>query len=205
MTSLTPFDEKLSWIETHFIEIKNSPEVFLDLKYATSENFMQENVYQGFSRCFLAPMAADMFFQACEKLKSSHPHLQFRIWDALRPRQVQARFFEHLQGTPFENYVAPPNPGSLHNYGMALDLTLQTKSAELLDMGTDFDDFKDLAQPRLEKKFLKEGRLTQAQWLNRQLLRDLLESVGFLVLPHEWWHFNALPAHQVHGHKPSLD
>jgi D-alanyl-D-alanine dipeptidase len=202
---MTPFDEKLPWIEENFCEIKSSSEVFLDLKYATTDNFIGLNVYQGFSRTFLAPPAFAMFTQACSKLSSAHPDLQFRVWDALRPRSIQAQFFAHLRGTPFETYVAAPLPGSLHNFGMALDLTLQTKAGALLDMGTDFDDFRDLAQPKLEAQFLKTGELTAQQHSNRLLLRRLLEDVGFQVLPHEWWHFNALPGPQVHGFYPSLD
>jgi D-alanyl-D-alanine dipeptidase len=72
-------------------------------------------------------------------------------------------------------------------------------------MGTGFDDFRDLAQPKLEHKFLASGELTQAQQNNRLLLRGLLESQGFLVLEHEWWHFNALPKAQVHGKFPVLE
>lgn len=202
---MTPFDKDLSWIETHFVEVRNSPEVVLDLKYATSDNFMNENVYAGFTRCFLAPVAAEMFAKACERLRTDHPDLQFRVWDALRPRKVQAQFFNRLKGTPFESFVANPHPGSLHNFGMAMDLTLQTKTGSVLDMGTDFDDFSDLAQPKLEEALLRSGRLTDVQWKNRMILREVLEGVGFRVLPHEWWHFNALPSTQVHGVMPILE
>lgn len=202
---MTSFHEKISWIESTFRELENSSEIFLDLKYATNENFMNKNVYHGFSRCFLAPLAFEMFQKACSQLRSQHTGLQFRIWDALRPRSIQAQFFAHLQGSPFESYVAPPQPGSMHNYGMALDLTLQTKDGVLLDMGTDFDDFRDLAQPKLEEELLVRGELTPQQYDNRLLLRELLEASGFRVLPHEWWHFNALPSVQVHGTFPSLD
>jgi D-alanyl-D-alanine dipeptidase len=202
---MTPFDEKLAWIEQQFSEIKNSAEVHLDLKYATKDNFLERNVYAGFDRCFLAPTAAKMFSEACAKLKADHPELKFKIWDALRPRSIQTIFFEHLKGTPFESYVAAPWPGSLHNFGMALDLTLQTKAGEELDMGTGFDDFRDLAQPALEDKFLATGELTAQQIKHRLLLRKLLEGVGFKVRPHEWWHFNALPKEKVHGVLPALD
>jgi D-alanyl-D-alanine dipeptidase len=202
---MTPFDEKLAWIESNFVELQNSDHVFLDLKYASTDNFIKQNVYGGFSRCFLAPKAAAMFAQACDTLRKRHPDLQFRIWDALRPRRVQSIFYEHLRGTPFQSYVAAPLPGSLHNFGMALDLTLQKRSGPLLDMGTDFDDFRDLAQPRLEEELQKNGALSPEQVRNRRLLRGVLQEAGFRVLPHEWWHFNALPAEQVHGLYPSLD
>lgn len=202
---MNSFFTQTQWIEENFQEIKASSEVVLDLKYATADNFMKEDIYAGFPRCFMAPLAAEMLLKACEILRKEQPHLQFRIWDALRPRSIQAQFFDFLAGTPFQSYVANPFPGSLHNFGMAIDLTLQTKEGELLDMGTYFDDFRDIAQPKLESHFLKTGGLTQAQLDNRLLLRRLLEDQGFKVLEHEWWHFNALPKDQVYGKHPILE
>lgn len=202
---MNPFLSQLSWIEKNFVEIKNSAQVVVDLKYATTDNFMHQDVYGGFSRCFLSRLAAERFHQACARLAQEHPQLQFHIWDTLRPRSVQSLFYEHLRGTPFQNYVAAPEPGSLHNFGMALDLTLQTRDGVLLDMGTGFDDFSDLSQPALEEKFFAEGRLSRAQWDHRLLLRELLESQGFRVLNHEWWHFNALPKEQVFGKHVRLE
>lgn len=202
---MTSFVQQIQWIEENFCEIKASEQVALDMKYATDDNFMNQDIYKGFDRCFLSPLAAEMFSKACAVLKRDHPELQFLIWDTLRPRSIQAQFYDHLAGTPFQNYVAAPYPGSLHNFGMAMDLTLQTRAGQQLDMGTGFDDFRDLAQPKLEKQFLGSGELTQEQLNNRLLLRGLLEDQGFKVLEHEWWHFNALPKDQVHGKHPVLE
>lgn len=202
---MNSFARQIQWIEQNFTEIKNNSEVVLDMKYSTADNFMNADVYGGFTRCFLSPVAAKMFFKACEELRAKHPDLQFHMWDALRPRSIQAQFYDHLKGTPFQSYVAAPHPGSLHNFGMAMDLTLQTRDGELLDMGTGFDDFRDLAQPKLEQQFLASGELTQEQYKNRLLLRGLIESQGFKVLEHEWWHFNALPKDQVYGKHPVLE
>ena len=202
---MNSFLRQIEWIEQNFTELKNNSEIVLDMKYSTTDNFMNADVYGGFHRCFMAPVAAKMLLKACEELKAKHPDLQFHIWDTLRPRSIQAQFYDHLKGTPFQNYVAAPQPGSLHNFGMAIDLTLRTRDGELLDMGTGFDDFRDLAQPKLEKQFLASGELTEAQYQNRLLLRGLLESQGFKVLEHEWWHFNALPKEQVYGKFPILE
>lgn len=202
---MTSFVTEISWIEQNFKEITPSSEVFLDMKYATNDNFMNVDIYKGFSRCFVSPVAYEMFMNACRVLREKHPDLQFLIWDALRPRSIQSQFYDHLAGTPFQNYVAAPFPGSLHNFGMAMDLSLQTKDGVALDMGTGFDDFRDLAQPKLEPQFLQSGELTQTQYQNRLLLRSLMEDQGFKVLEHEWWHFNALPKDQVHGKHPVLE
>ncbi|QDK39794.1 M15 family metallopeptidase [Bdellovibrio sp. NC01] len=202
---MNAFTQQIEFIEKNFTEIKDSSEVVLDLKYSTGDNFMNADVYGGFQRCFLAPAAAKMFQQACSALKKDYPHLQFHVWDTLRPRSIQAKFYDHLAGTPFQNYVAAPHPGSLHNFGMAIDLTLQTRDGQLLDMGTGFDDFRDLAQPKLEEKFLASGELTRQQHDNRLILRKLLEDQGFKVLEHEWWHFNAMAKDKVYGHHPILE
>ncbi|MFV8258229.1 M15 family metallopeptidase [Bdellovibrio bacteriovorus] len=202
---MTSFVNQIAWIEENFKEIKPSAEVFLDMKYATNDNFMNVDIYKGFDRCFISTVAYEMFMKACTVLREKHPDLQFLIWDALRPRSIQAQFYDHLAGTPFQSYVAAPYPGSLHNFGMAMDLSLQTKSGVPLDMGTGFDDFRDLAQPKLEQYFLQSGELTEAQLQNRLLLRSLMEDQGFKVLEHEWWHFNALPKDQVHGKHPVLE
>ena len=202
---MTSFVENIKWIEENFREIKESREVVLHMKYATNDNFMNADVYKGFERCFLSPLASEMFSKACDVLKRDHPELQFLIWDTLRPRGIQAQFYNHLKGTPFQSYVAAPHPGSLHNFGMAMDLSLQTRDGKELDMGTGFDDFRDLAQPKLESQFLASGELTHQQFENRLLLRGLLEDQGFKVLEHEWWHFNALPKDQVHGKHPVLE
>ncbi|KYG66320.1 hypothetical protein AZI86_04495 [Bdellovibrio bacteriovorus] len=199
MPTRSPFHD-FDLIKTYFREILAAEDVALDMKYATTDNFMNQDVYAGFSRCFLAPLAFEMFSKARAELRAKHPDLQFLIWDTLRPRSVQAQFYSHLEGTPFQNYVAAPQPGSLHNFGMAMDLTLQYKGGPQLDMGTGFDDFRDLAQPKLEQKFFASGELTEEQLKNRLLLRTLMENHGFKVLDHEWWHFNALPKDKVHGH-----
>lgn len=204
MSKATPF-QQLDWIESNFREIIVAEDVALDMKYATDDNFMSQDVYKGFKRCFLAPLAFEMFSKARAELRAKHPELQFLVWDTLRPRSVQAQFYSHLEGTPFQNYVAAPEPGSLHNFGMAMDLTLQYKGGPQLDMGTGFDDFRDLAQPKLEQKFLASGELTEEQFKNRLLLRTLMENHGFKVLEHEWWHFNALPKDKVHGHFQILE
>jgi D-alanyl-D-alanine dipeptidase len=66
-----------------------------------------------------------------------------------------------------------------------------------LDMGTAFDEFDLLSQPALEARFLKEGKLTSAQLANRKLLRQVMQDAGFMQLPLEWWHYDALPADVV--------
>ena len=64
-------------------------------------------------------------------------------------------------------------------------------------MGTAFDDFTEMAQPRFEKKFLQEKRLTARRLENRRILRAAMEAGGFKPILHEWWHFNALEIAEI--------
>jgi D-alanyl-D-alanine dipeptidase len=177
-----------------FVEIKDGPAVRLDLRYATTNNFTHTDLYGGFQRTFLRREGAAKFEQAQAILQREHPGWKFLIWDALRPRSVQREFWKRVVGTPQEKYVANPDPGSIHNFGLAIDLTLIDAHGVPLDMGTDFDDFSQAAEPLAEQALLASGRLTAAQLANRMILRDVMTRAGFIQLPEEWWHYDALPA-----------
>ena len=101
--------------------------------------------------------------------------------------------WEIVKDTPEKIYVANPKSGSIHNYGSAVDLTVVDEKGVPLDMGTPYDFFGDLAQPKYENKFLKEGKLTQKQIENRKILRKSMENAGFKNISNEWWHFDAFP------------
>ena len=171
--------------------------VKIDLRYASSNNFMGQDLYGGFKTPYLHKIAAAKLRKAAELLQERKPGWELLIFDALRPRSIQRLLWEKVKGTPQEPYVANPKTGSIHNYGFAVDLTLLDDQGKELNMGTPFDDFRDLAQPRYEEKFLKDGTLTVAQAANRKLLRSIMEDAGFQPLPLEWWHYDALPKSEV--------
>lgn len=189
----------LRYIQSHpeFKDISQLQGLSFDLRYATTNNFTGENVYGEFNRFFLHEHAVEKLVQAVENLQQKFPKYKFLIFDALRPRSAQRILFAKVKGTAQEIYVADPDKGSMHNYGMALDLTVLNESGKELDMGTEFDFFGELAQPKLEEKFLRLGILSPEQFENRLILRNAMVTAGFLQLPHEWWHFNALPVDEV--------
>lgn len=180
-----------------FRELSKLPGVRIDLRYAGTNNFMGRDVYGGFDKAYLHEIAFTMLEAALAELRRESPGHELLIFDALRPRRAQRILFDHVRGTPQEPYVADPELGSLHNFGFAVDLTLVDPSGRELDMGTPFDDFEELAQPQAEEKYLASGRLGRAQYENRLRLRRPMESAGFKVLKHEWWHFNALPVDEA--------
>jgi len=58
-------------------------------------------------------------------------------------------------------------------------------------MATSYDFIGKLAYPRLENKFLKQGKLNKKQIENRLLLRETMKKAGFFPIQTEWWHFNS--------------
>lgn len=184
-------------LSREFVEILPSKGMAIDLRYASLNNFTGQNLYGEFKKAFLHNIAAEKLTKAAAILQTLRPGHQMVIYDALRPRSAQQILWNHVKGTSKEQYVANPQGGSIHNFGFAVDLSLYDASGKELDMGTLFDEFTPMSQPRLEAQFLKEGKLSEAQIQNRHLLRKAMEEAGFIQLPIEWWHFDALPKSEV--------
>ena len=135
--------------------------------------------------------AAEKLRKASEILSQAKPGWKLRVLDALRPREIQERMWQKVKGTSSSKYVADPRIGSGHSYGMSVDVTLEDEAGREIEMGTAFDDFTPLAQPRHEAASLRNGKLTRQQYENRLLLRSIMKQAGFGSLLQEWWHFNA--------------
>lgn len=191
--------ESLHFLENSgdYVELADGQDFRIDLRYGTTNNFVGVNMYGPFQKAFLHKIAAEKLFTALELLKSQQPNHRFLIFDALRPRSIQRILWNHVEGTPGEKYIAKPEPGSLHNFGFAVDLTIIDEQGRELDMGAGYDDFRDIAQPQLEEKFISNGQLTREHYRNRMTLRSAMETAGFAQLAHEWWHFDALPKAEV--------
>ncbi|UJP66710.1 M15 family metallopeptidase [Mongoliitalea daihaiensis] len=168
--------------------------IFVDLKYSTEDNFFGKDVYGDLYRCYVQPIVADMLKKAHEKLQEEHPELTFLVYDGVRPVRVQQILWDNLDKPDSIKplYVADPKVGGLHNYGVAVDLTLAYReTGEALDMGTPFDFFGYPAYPDREQQMLREGKITQEHINNREILRKVMQYGGFTGIGSEWWHFNA--------------
>ena len=173
---------------------KLDPSIRVDLKYASAHNFMGRNVYGKLTRAYLRPTAASKLAKASTLLQERHPELRLLVVDAVRPRSVQHKMWEIVVDTPMQRYIANPYRGSMHNYGAAVDVTLyNVETGKSLDMGTPVDYFGPMAHPNLEHEFLQKGELTEEQIENRLILRNAMCDAGWIILPIEWWHFNAFP------------
>jgi D-alanyl-D-alanine dipeptidase len=47
---------------------------------------------------------------------------------------------------------------------------------------------------------LKEGKLTQQQIDNRNLLKSCMKQAGFIAILTEWWHFEAYDKYYTRAH-----
>ncbi len=207
MTPMTNLKETLHYLSTHpdYTNLATIEGVRVDLKYGSTDNFMGKNVYGPFTAAFLHRKAAEMLRLASSLLGKEKPGTSLVVLDALRPRSVQFQLWNHVVDTPQQKYVGNPVTGSVHNFGFAIDLTVAGADGVFLDMGTSFDAFEELSEPRRETEFLQNGRLTREQVENRLLLRRAMTGAGFIQLPHEWWHYDALPPEEVRKHYPIIE
>ena len=170
------------------------PGVLVELKYATSDNFMGKDVYGCLTHAYLQKETVAMLKKAQENLEKAHPGYHLLIYDAARPLSKQWELWNTLtQYTPEKRrtYVADPKEHSIHNYGSAIDLTVADEKGKPLEMGTKFDFFGEMAYPNQEARLLKAGKLSQKAIDNRLILRKAMTQAGFTGIEYEWWHFNA--------------
>jgi len=100
--------------------------------------------------------------------------------------------YNKMKGTKFEKFVANPQKGSMHNYGIAVDVTIVDGNDKEIDMGfTPF--YKSTVSIYWGYAKLKMFDLTEGQKQNRKLLSGVMQKAGFIPLSYEWWHFNGMP------------
>ena len=164
--------------------------VAVDLRYAGPNNFVGRDLYGSIDCAWLHREAAAGLEAAVAWLRERHPELKLLVLDALRPHRVQQLLWQHLEGTELRQYLADPARGSIHSFGMAVDVTLLDGSGAELDMGTGFDDLSELSHPEWEELHLAQGRLAGAALAHRRVLRQAMTENGFRGIHSEWWHFD---------------
>lgn len=157
---------------------KAIPDIKLDIRYATTNNFTGEQIYTLAKAYARRPVA--------ESLKKIQADLKplglgLKIFDAYRPYKATVKFYEVYRDT---TYVASPYRGSRHNRGCAVDLTLiDLKTGEELKMPTGYDSFSKAAWPStpVQDPLVRK---------NRTMLINAMQKHGFRVNSSEWWHFD---------------
>jgi len=160
--------------------IKLDPAIKLDIRYATSNDFLGTPVYTQ-ARAFLQRPAAEALVRAQRELKAHGYGLV--IHDGYRPWYVTKIFWD---ATPVDKkiFVADPAKGSNHNRGCAVDLSLYVlRTGEEVEMPSGYDEMTDRA-------YADYPGGTADQRARRALLRQAMEKQGFKVNPEEWWHFD---------------
>lgn len=160
--------------------IKLDPNLRLDIRYATSNNFLGFPVYPQ-ARAFLQKPAAEALKEANLELKQEG--LGLLILDAYRPLSVTQLMWDETPASK-RDYVADPKKGSRHNRGAAVDLTIiDLSTGKPVEMPSRYDDFSERAHHSFQ------GCSATAK-ANRAKLRALMEKHGFEPLSNEWWHYD---------------
>ncbi len=155
------------------------PSFVLDLRYATTNNFVGARMYDC-GRCYLRRPAAQSLKRIQDSLRTLG--LGFKLYDCYRPLSVQWRLWDKV---PDRRYVADPRKGSQHNRGVAVDLTLvDLATGRELDMGTAYDFFGKEAWHESTAGFPEPIRG------NRARLLGLMEGLGWRRTSSEWWHYS---------------
>lgn len=165
--------------------------IAVKLMYTQADNFTGKILYDDLTEAYLHPDAAHALLEAQKALKQLHPSYSLLIYDAARPMSVQKKMWNVVKGTSKFRYVSNPNRGGgLHNYGLAVDISIQDSLGRPLPMGTKIDHLGIEAHITQESELVRSGKITEAERQNRILLRKVMKQAGFRALPSEWWHFN---------------
>ena len=176
-----PPREKGPFRKADLVELQAlDPTIKLDIRYATSNNFVGRPVYDQ-ARAFLQRPAAEALLRAQHALREKGYGLL--IFDGYRPWRVTKTFWD-VTPPAQRDFVANPGKGSKHNRGCAVDLSLyDLASGQEVRMPSPYDDFTAKAHPTYPGG-------TPEERAARDVLRSAMEHEGFKVEPNEWWHFN---------------
>src|ERR1044071_7457035 len=151
------------------------PGIILDIRYATTNNFTHEKIYN-LARAYARKPVAEALKKA--QAEFNKQGVGIKIFDAYRPYKATVKFYEVYHDT---TYVASPYRGSRHNRGCAIDMTIyDLKTGEDLPMPTEYDSFRKEAWPTTP---VKDPVIRK----NRQTIISVMKKHGFKVNGSEWW------------------
>jgi D-alanyl-D-alanine dipeptidase len=162
---------------TEWTEILPGKIIQLDIRYATRNNFTKQKIYDC-PRCFLKKESAKVLYQIVNQLSKSGYGI--KLFDCYRPHPAQQKLWNIV---PNPMYVADPAKGSMHNRGLAVDLTLIDENGQELDMGTSYDHF---GKEAYHDYYNHDGEILK----RRNLLKETMARYGFVHTRTEWWHYS---------------
>ena len=154
------------------------PDLVVDLKYATSDNFTGKQIYQS-NAVYLRHGTVLKLMKVQEALREQG--MLLKLWDGFRSVSAHKKLWD---ANPDPDYVADPaKGGSSHSKGNTVDVTLVNGAGQELNMPTGFDDFTVLA----DRDYSDCSEIAAK---NATLLQELMEENGFTGYENEWWHFS---------------
>ena len=154
------------------------PDMVIDLKYATTDNFTGQVIYEN-DDAYLRYGTIKKLMKVQEELKAKGYKLV--LWDGYRPVEAQFKLWDIC---PDSKYVSNPNKGfSKHSRGNTVDITIVTLDGQMVEMPTGFDDFTKEA----DRDYSDVSEMA-AQ--NSQMLEDIMTKAGFKGYSGEWWHYS---------------
>ena len=178
-----PPKERGQFRQSDLVEIVQlDPTIRLDVRYATTNNFLHRPVYAQ-TRAFMQRPAAEALVRAHRALRAKGYGVV--VFDAYRPWSVTKIFWDSASEEERKiEFVANPKNGSRHNRGCAVDMTLfDLSTGKQVTMPSGYDEFSERAFPNYA------GGTAESRAL-RDLLRTAMEAEGFTVYQAEWWHFD---------------
>ena len=174
-----------------FFHLSVIPNIYIDAKYATTDNFTNEKLpgYHTSKDLWLHQIAQNSILQLVKSLKGVG--LGLWVWDAYRPKRATDAMVDWARRTEqyflvTDGYIATR---SRHNGGGAMDCSLyDLDNLQLLDMGTEWDTFDEQSHIQNATGQAKE---------NRQLLHHHMNEIGWHSYDKEWWHFEMPDAHKL--------
>ncbi len=158
---------------------KYIPDIYVELRYATENNFTGVKIYD-FTEAYLRYGTVKKLAQVQKELKQQGYSL--KIWDAYRPFEAQQKLWEVY---PDPNYVANPANGMKnHNLGGTVDITMVAADGSIIPMPTEFDDFS-LKADRNYSDIDNEEAVN-----NVMILQNTMENNGFTGYQGEWWDYS---------------
>ncbi|GAA3975034.1 hypothetical protein GCM10022246_29310 [Pedobacter ginsengiterrae] len=161
------------------VEIKKAiPNIKLDIRYATKNNFMQQVMYKQ-ARAFARKPVVESLKKV--QLALNKKGLGLKIFDGYRPYTITVAFYKKASD---KSFVANPAKGSKHNRGCAIDLTvINLKTGKELEMATPYDSFSKAAAANYEP-------VSDVVRKNREYLISIMKKNKLNVLENEWWHYD---------------
>ena len=176
------------------------PGIVQEIRYYSTYNFIGDRIDGYEEPCAIITK------EAARALKSVSNEMmvqgyRLKIFDTYRPAcavkhfvlwgiedqdiRMKPYFYPDLEKQELfmKGYIAKQ---SSHSRGSTVDLTLlDMKTGKELDMGSPFDLFSEVSHP-------DNRDITNEQYENRMILRNVMMRNGFAPIDCEWWHFTLI-------------